>query len=287
MRKNLSVWDAPAIVLTALRRFARLRAPEAAASLAYYALFSLFPLLIFLVVVGSFVLEEEQVRETVFFWLANLFPAASDLIARNLDFVIARRGPAGVTAIVAMLWSGSGAFTALARNINRAWPGARPRNFLMGRLVGLVIITVLVMLLFLSLFAGAVVRWFPLVSRFLSLTNRAPFNRLWGLATANLFAPGLTFVMFLVLYRWTPNADVRWTEAAWGAATATFGWRLAVSAFTWYLSSGLVNYQLVYGTLGTVIALLFWIYLSSLVTLLGAHLGAAIALHRRAKVNRA
>ena len=251
--------------------------------MAYYALFSLFPLLIFLVVVGSFVLEGEQVRETVFFWLANLFPTASGLIARNLDFVIARRGPAGATAIVAMLWSGSGAFTALARNINRAWPGARPRNFLMGRLVGLVIITVLVMLLFISLFAGAVVRWFPFLSRLLSLAGSAAYSRFWGLATANLFAPALTFLMFLVLYRWTPNADVRWTEAAWGAATATFGWRVAVYAFTWYLSSGLVNYQLVYGTLGTVIALMFWIYLSSLVTLFGAHLGAAIALHRRAK----
>ena len=47
--------------------------------------------------------------------------------------------------------------------------------------------------------------------------------------------------------------------------------------FTWYISSGLARYEFVYGSLGAVVALMLWIYFNSLITLFGAHLGAAIA----------
>ncbi|MFQ5577825.1 MAG: YihY/virulence factor BrkB family protein [Anaerolineae bacterium] len=262
------------IVVTGARRFLHSRATEAAAGMAYYALFSLFPLLIFLVALGSFVLETNQVRQQVVVWLVNLFPTAADLIEHNLELVITRRGPAGATAIVGLLWAGSGAFNALARNINRAWPNARPRNFLSGRLVALAMIVALALLLFLSLFAGTLAGLMPFLNG----------GGVWD--GASRLATGLStvlfpFAMFVVLYRWVPNARVTWVEAGWGAVVATIGWRGGIAAFTWYLSSGLANYQLVYGTLGTVIALMFWIYLSSLITLFGAHLSAAVALHRR------
>jgi membrane protein len=53
-------------------------------------------------------------------------------------------------------------------------------------------------------------------------------------------------------------------------------WEIAASAFTWFLSSGLASYQLVYGSLGTVVALMVWIYVGSSIILFGAHLSAAI-----------
>jgi membrane protein len=87
------------------------------------------------------------------------------------------------------------------------------------------------------------------------------------------------FLLYLSLYRWVPNTDVRWFEAFWGAVVSALGWVLATRAFTWYLSSGIAQYELVYGSLGAVVVLLFWIYLSSLITLFGAHLSAAVA-HR-------
>jgi membrane protein len=85
--------------------------------------------------------------------------------------------------------------------------------------------------------------------------------------------------MFLALYRWTPSTEVRWKGAIAGALTAALAWELVKGGFTWYLRSGLVRYELVYGSLGTVAALLFWIYISSTITLFGAHLSAAVGRH--------
>jgi membrane protein len=56
-------------------------------------------------------------------------------------------------------------------------------------------------------------------------------------------------------------------------------WELAANGFAWYVGSGLARYRIVYGSLGTVVALLFWVYLSAWLIILGAHLSAAVARH--------
>jgi membrane protein len=57
---------------------------------------------------------------------------------------------------------------------------------------------------------------------------------------------------------------------------ASLAWKAVIAGFGWYLGSGFGQYQLVYGSLGTIVAFLFLIYIISLITLFGAHLSAAI-----------
>jgi membrane protein len=90
-----------------------------------------------------------------------------------------------------------------------------------------------------------------------------------------------TFFALWGLYRWVPNTEVKWSEALWGASVATLAWEIATNGFTWYLSSGIVQYELLYGSLGAIVALMLWIYIISLITLFGAHLSAAIARQTR------
>jgi membrane protein len=82
--------------------------------------------------------------------------------------------------------------------------------------------------------------------------------------------------MFVALYRWTPNTQVEWKPASWAALVATVLWQLATYVFTWYLRVGLGRYELVYGSLGAVVALLVLVYVIAWITLFGAHLCAAI-----------
>jgi len=89
------------------------------------------------------------------------------------------------------------------------------------------------------------------------------------------------FGSLLVLYWWLPLTKVRWREAAWGALMGSISISIVTAGFTWFVESGLSNYNLVYGSLGTIVALLFWIYLLSLLIFAGAHLSAAIAYVRR------
>ena len=91
----------------------------------------------------------------------------------------------------------------------------------------------------------------------------------------------LFFTSLLVLYWWLPRTKVRWREAVWGALVGSIGISIVTAGFTWFLGSGLSNYNLVYGSPGAIVALLFWIYLLSLIIFAGAHLSAAIAYVRR------
>jgi membrane protein len=80
-----------------------------------------------------------------------------------------------------------------------------------------------------------------------------------------------------------PKAKVKWKEAFWGSLFSALGLMLVNRGFTFYLSSGLSRYQLIYGTLGAVVALMTWIYISSLILILGAHLCSAVSKDQKRK----
>jgi membrane protein len=266
------------ILRETFQRFNEARASEAAAGMAYYALFSLFPLLLALVAAGSFFLESERAYREVVDLVTQAIPVSRGLIERNIRRVLELRGTVGIVGLIGLLWSAIGVFTILANHINRAWPGAETRSFLEKRLVALGMVGALAGLLVLSLFSTAVLNLLPRLQVPLWGGVSVYETSLWAIVST--LVPGLfIFLMFLSLYRWVPNTEVKWSGAMGGALVAAFAWEVVASAFAWYLSSGLARYELVYGSLGAVVALMFWIYISSLITLFGAYLGAAINQH--------
>jgi membrane protein len=93
------------------------------------------------------------------------------------------------------------------------------------------------------------------------------------------------FLVFLTLYHWIPTLRVKWRATLWGALIASLAWKAVTAGFTWYLGSNFGQYQLVYGSLGAIVAFLFLIYVISLITLFGAHLSAAIEGWEKDKVS--
>ena len=278
-RANRQTRGVLGVLVDAARRFDEVHASQATASIAYYAVFSLFPLLLFLIAGGSYVLESGQVQQQVLDFTAEAFPIAQTLIERNIQMVLDRRGTVGVVALVGLLWSGTGVLTVLAYNINRAWPEARPRNFVKRRLVALGMFGGLVVLLALSSLASTVLNVLAQFRVPLWGGQAMDVTPVWAILSSVVLRL-LAFLALLGLYRWVPNTTVRWWEAFWGALVATLAGEFASRGFTWYLSSGLVQYELVYGSLGAMVALMLWIYITGLVGLFGAHLSAAVARHR-------
>ncbi len=271
------------IIVDTVRSFHHAHATEGAAAIAYYALFSLFPLLFFLVAIGSSVLKSQQVQQQVLTFVTESLPTARDLVEKNIDHMLEIRGTVGLVGTIGLVWSATAVFNALTHNINRAWRNAGRHNFLRGRLMALTIAgSAIGLLLILSLFITTA---FNLLAQFsIPLLGDVSIYRtlLWRVLS-RLIPWVLMYLMFLLLYWWIPNTKVKWSEANWGALVATFAWEINRAGFIWYLNSGLARYQLIYGSLGAVVALILWIYLSSLIVLFGAHLSAAIAQHTRPK----
>ncbi len=263
------------IIHNTLQRFSQNRAPEAAASIAYYAFFSLFPLMLFLVVGGSSILESQTNQEQLIDYITNAIPLSQELIRKNVLSVIRLRGPVSAIAIIGLLWSGTSVFNSLVLNINRAFPGANQRNFMHRRLVALGIVAFLWVLVILTIMVTALVDLLPHIN-LSALGFDSSFETQFWKNIANLVPISLRLLIFWGLYRWIPTVKVRGIAALYGSLFVTLVWELLANGFTWYLSSGFARYELVYGSLGTVVALMIWIYLSSYIMLLGAYLTSAI-----------
>lgn len=260
------------ILESALQTFNEKQAAQASAGLAYYTFFSIFPLMLAFVAGGSYFLDSHQVFNTVTQFIQQALPISRQVINENIEEILEARGTAGIVSLLILLWSASGMFTNLAYNINLAWPRAARRNFIQNRLVGLWMIVGLIGLLVLSLILGWVTARLPVMN----IDTDSPTD-LVVLRTISAVGSWLMiFLVFLTLYHWIPTLRVRWSATLWGALIASLAWKAVIAGFGWYLGSSFGQYQLVYGSLGAIVAFLFLMYIISLITLFGAHLSAAI-----------
>ena len=272
------------VLVTVFRCIGRERVPEAAASMSFYAVFSLFPLLLIVVAIGSRLVESPDAQERLLEVLLRLLPVSKDLIRENVLAVVRIRGTVGWIGVAGLLWATTGAFSTLVRNLNRAWPNARARTLLGERLLALAVVSSLVGLVLLYLVAKALValpgEWQAAQSFAATVVERVPVP-----SGVTIFV--FMFIIVTLLYMWLPRTRVLWREALVGGAAATFALAAATTAFTKFLALGLVRYNVVYGSLGAFLALLSWVYIQSAIVLVGAHLAAAIACHTRAPAKAA
>jgi membrane protein len=262
------------VVWSALRQYFRARAPEAAGSIGFYAVFSLFPVFLILVAIGSTVLARYFSQEQILDAIVNLLPVSRDFVGGQVPAMLAASGAVTAIGAVGLVWSATSVFAILVRNLNRAWPGAVPQNAIKARLIALILLGGLVGLALLFL----LVKTLPAVeSDWAWLAQFTARLSLFVRAASRVLLLGFILGTLTLLYRWVPSTRVRWSEAGVGAAVATAAFAVATSAFTWYLESGYARFNIVYGSLGALLALLTWIYILGAVVLFGAHLGAALA----------
>lgn len=264
--------DRLSILQTAIKTFTDKQAAQASAGLAYYTFFSIFPLMLAFIAGGSYFLDSQQVFNTVTQFIQQALPISRQVINENLEEILKQRSTAGIISLLILVWSASGMFTNLAYNINLAWPRAARRNFLQNRLIGLWMIVGLIGLIALSLFLS----WLTARLPFIHLASSSPTDLLILRVVSALGSWLMIFLVFLTLYHWIPMLRVRWSATLWGALIASLAWKAVTTGFSWYLGSSFGQYQLVYGSLGAIVAFLFLIYIISFITLFGAHLSAAI-----------
>lgn len=275
------VWG---VLVQTINRYGEVQAAESAAAVAYYTLFSLFPLLLFLIAIASSVLDSPEIQAQILDSVGELLPTSQGLVQNNIEQVLRARGTVGAVGMIGLLWSATAVFSILTQNISEAWHTAEPRNFLKLRLMALTIVGSMVALLIMAqVFSTSI----QLLSQFdIPVWGSVPIDETFFRRHLLIWGPrAIIFVAFLLMYWWGPNTTVRWQEAAWGAGVTAVAWELLKAAFAWYIASGFARQQLVYGSLGAVVALMLWIFLSAQIILFGAHISAAIGYRRELREN--
>jgi membrane protein len=187
---------------------------------------------------------------------------------------MAMRGALGVVALAALLWSSSGVFSALVTAISRAWCGDCGRPMWKEKLVGLILTLMAGLLIFVAIGSSSLAQVVHLYGDRLLPAELAarvgPFD-LVGVA----LSIAVNISAFFILYKWVPALHVPWRPALLGAVVAGVVWEAAKGVFAWYLSTFAVrNFTQVYGPISAVLGLLLWTYVSAVIVLLGAELGA-------------
>ncbi|MBF0501150.1 MAG: YihY/virulence factor BrkB family protein [Candidatus Riflebacteria bacterium] len=270
------------------QRFSEVEGSEAAAAIAYYALFSLFPLLVLVIVPSATLFGNPEIYGKIINFTREFLPTSEDLLKATMDQLILIKGTSfwtlgGLLGFGALLWSATGVFAGLVQNINQAWHQANSRHFLLERVIAVIMIVSLTILLGVTLFLTTALQfyhgWFSQQS---ILQILMPFEKNSTGFLIWLIPMLFTFTVFILMYRFIPNTRVYWREAAWGALFSTIVGEFTKVAFVyWYFFLGAEGLRNVYGGMGAVAGFMFWMYLYSLVILLGANLTATIAFTTR------
>lgn len=248
------------------------RLPEQAVVMTYYLLLALFPFLIFVLGLFSYTsLTIENVTEV----LTAILPAETvDLILGTVEEVLNNSNSTLYSfAIIGAVWSMKMGATSLITGVNRAYGVKENRSFLIKSLIDIFVIISIPLFALISflivamgkLLINQIDTWFDISSDFITT-----------ISTLRYLVPTLMLLFYFILfYRYVPNLKLSFRRIFVGALFTTFGWIGTSILFSIYITN-FANYTLIYGSLGSIVALLLWINLTCMIILIGAEINFLI-----------
>lgn len=272
------VQDAHGFMGSLFDRFKAHATPLLAGALSYYAFLAIFPAAIATVSIYALVQDpvglQNQIED-----ITNALPSdAASIVTKQLEDIVANANGGlqvgAALSILAALWAASAGMKALMKGTDDAYDVTETRNFLVLR--GLAVLLTIGAIVFLVT-AISSVTFLPDLLGNIGLEKEATRAVTW------LRWPGLFIAVVLalgVLYKVGPNRPSHMQRLfSWGALVAALLWVLATVGFSQYVSR-FGNFNQTYGTLGGVIVLLLWFYISGFIVLLGAEVNSELE-HRR------
>lgn len=246
-----------------------------AASIAYYALLSLFPFLLLVFSIVGMVTADQADRDAVVQFFLRYFPRQFDFMIGQLDAFRGQTLRLGVGGLLALTWASLGVFNAVSSAIDHAWGVERRRSFLMHRLVSFLMMVSAGAIFVVAIILASVARLAP--TNFLwSYIERLPWLVWLSGVTANYAATLLLIGCVGLLFYFIPNTEMRFRWVWPGAILTGLLWRGALAAFSWY-ARDLAAWNAVHGSIATVVVFLFWVYISAVILLYGVEMTAAYA----------
>ncbi len=254
-----------ALIQESLTEFGTENGGLLAASVSFNLLLSLFPLALAVVYIAGSFPQSPYTQDQIIRGIAYLLPVSRELIANTVTGVAAARGAIGILALIGLILGGFGFFNTIRRSLNTAWGLRRPQPLLKSQLVNFLMMMGAAIFLFLSVlitvFLSTVsVQGIPF--RGAAMVNDDTVQRI----LANVLATAITFIVFLFLYKFVPGVRPKWRDIWLGALAAAICFEITKIIFVIYLR--VFNpYNLVYGSIGALIAFLIWTYISAYIFL--------------------
>jgi membrane protein len=244
--------------------------PGLSAQLAYYFLLSLFPLLIVLFTLLPYIPIPHQDMLGI---VRDFAPVeAMDLIEKNVhDIMNHRNGGLLSFGIIGTIWSSSNGISAIVKAFNKAYNVKESRSFIVSRGMAILLTFGMIFVLILAIVLPVFGREIG-VFLFSHMGYTTEFIKVWD-TLSWLVSAIILFLIFTGLYWIAPNVKIKCRSAFPGAAFATVGWIISSIGLTFYVGN-ISNYSLTYGSIGAIIVLMIWLYISAFIIILGGEINA-------------
>jgi membrane protein len=241
--------------------------------LAYSLLLSFFP---FLILLFTLIGYSPMKSTDVLVLLKNLLPNEVFKLVRNtvIEVVDTKRFGLLSFGMISTIWTASNGFNAVIRGLNMAYDEEEKRPYWK---VQMIAILSTIGLIFIILTALALIVFGELGFKILAKHSN-PIKSLELIIDICRYIIGI-FIMLItitIVYRFTPSKKLRIKEIIPGAIFTSLGWTIASLLFSYYVNN-FGNYSMIYGSLGAVIALMTWLFISSVIIMLGGEVNATIA----------
>ena len=241
--------------------------------MSYFGLMSLFPALLLLLAMGNQIAGATGLLNQV----VDVYPGSRSFLRETIRSLTAVGPGTIITCLVIVLWAGSWVFAVIERALNRIWR-ATSRTFWHGRALTIGMIAIFGVALAFSVLVTSIVVALREIAANLSPRQLANWPVLLSVGSAfwqvvfAILSFLVTVVVFVMVYRFMPKAEVTLRDTLPGAIIGAILWELAKYIFAWSLNY--FHYDQIYGSVGAVVAVLTWSYVSSLILLFGAQLTA-------------
>ncbi|MBP1597465.1 MAG: Ribonuclease [Acidobacteria bacterium] len=249
--------------------------PRDAAAISYFGLFALFPGILVLFAIVDNILGRSKLREPVVKSIVLLFPGSESFLKDNLMELTDPSPAMFLACFIVAIWGSTWVFTFFENALNRAWDVPRRRTFWESRIRSIALLllggTMLLTSAGITLVVDAQKR---LLAKAMPVhAGDELINAMWRyiISGAGIL---IAITVFFCIYKLMPDHKVRWGEALAGALVATVLWEADWRIF--YKLVPAFDPQKVYGIMGVVVALLTWVYASSLIALYGASFSARL-----------
>ncbi|MGL4912231.1 MAG: YihY/virulence factor BrkB family protein [Romboutsia sp.] len=253
-----------------------------AAEMSFYLLLSFFPFLMFTISSIAYIPILHLNKYIDVF--KNMMPeSAFNLVYSIINSAMANKSSSFIImSFFLTVWTSSRAVRAIIRGANKSYNVKETRSYIKVFIIALLFTVVLLLLIFSSmifLVYGEKIGYF--IFGFIGLDNI--FFNVWTLCRYTIGVSTVTIIL-TSLYKYTPNKKISLPEAIPGAIVATIGWIVVSFSYSYY-SNYHANYEMIYGSIGGIIVLMTWLYLSSWAILIGCEVNSRLY-YRRNNNNR-
>jgi len=256
------------LVVRVIKEMGEDDASHMAAGVSFYAVLSIFPLILALMVIIGWVAGSQSRQDELVEFIVGYLPGSEQFVRESVEGVRRLRAAVGVGAVLGLVWSASTVFGSITKVVNRAWGVSENPPFYKNKSRQLVMALGVGFLFVASVSLTSFVQWASTIE----IGGQTTTDILGGqIVAVALRLPALiiSFSIFMAIYKFLPNTKTYWRFVWVGALLAAVLFEASKGLFLWYLEN-FARFDQLYGNLASVVIFMVWTYICAMILIVGA-----------------